>query len=157
MKVQWIHSISWAKIHLVEEDGFLTFVDFYDGQPIDETIRLHKSELIERAIGQLKEYFERKRTNFELPLKPKGSAFEQKVWQALLSIPYGETRCYEEIAIQIGNDKAVRAVGGANHRNPIGIIIPCHRVIGKNKKLVGYAGGLEKKQQLLDLEKGLLV
>jgi len=76
------------------------------------------------------------------------------VWKALQDIPYGETRSYQDIAMQIGNPKAVKAVGGANNKNPLGIVVPCHRVIGKNGKLVGYAGGLEKKDMLLELEKG---
>ena len=101
----------------------------------------------------MKHYQERKRKFFDLPLKVEGTAFQKKVWQALCSIPYGETRSYKEIAIQIGNERACRAVGMANNKNPIGILIPCHRVIGTNHKLVGYAGGLDKKAFLLKLEK----
>ena len=101
----------------------------------------------------MKHYQERKRKFFDLPLKVEGTAFQKKVWQALCSIPYGETRSYKEIAIQIGNERACRAVGMANNKNPIGILIPCHRVIGTNHKLVGYAGGLDKKEFLLKLEK----
>ena len=86
-------------------------------------------------------------------MKVEGTAFQKKVWQALCSIPYGETRSYKEIAIQIGNERACRAVGMANNKNPIGILIPCHRVIGTNHKLVSYAGGLDKKAFLLKLEK----
>jgi len=88
-----------------------------------------------------------------LPLAPAGTAFMQKVWNALLTIPYGETRSYKEIAIAVGNSKACRAVGMANNRNPISVVIPCHRVIGANGKLVGYGGGLDIKSYLLDLEK----
>ena len=84
---------------------------------------------------------------------PKGTEFQQKVWKALQEIPYGETRTYGEIAAAIGNPKAARAVGMANNKNPIGIIIPCHRVVGANGKLVGYAGGMEKKEFLLELER----
>ena len=86
-------------------------------------------------------------------MKVEGTAFQKKVWKALCSIAYGETRSYKEIAIQIGNERACRAVGMANNKNPIGILIPCHRVIGTNHKLVGYAGGLDKKAFLLKLEK----
>lgn len=111
-----------------------------------------KSELLDLAFLQLEEYLEGKRKNFSLPINPDGSEFQKKVWKELLKIPYGETRCYQEIAIGIGNEKASRAIGMANHNNPIAIMIPCHRVIGKNGALVGYAGGMERKVQLLELE-----
>lgn len=101
---------------------------------------------------QLNEYFAGQRQNFDLPLDFEGTEFQQKVWQALLSIPFGETRSYKDIAEQIGNVKAVRAVGAANGKNPISIIAPCHRVVGANGKLVGFAGGLENKDVLLKLE-----
>jgi methylated-DNA-[protein]-cysteine S-methyltransferase len=101
---------------------------------------------------QLNEYFEGKRQNFDLPLDFIGTDFQKQVWKALLNIPFGETRTYLEIAAQIGNAKAVRAVGAANGKNPISIIAPCHRVIGANGKLVGFAGGLENKKILLEIE-----
>ena len=101
---------------------------------------------------QLSEYFEGQRKIFDLPLDFEGTEFQQKVWQALLTIPFGETRSYKEIAEQIGNVKAVRAVGAANGKNPISIIAPCHRVVGANGKLVGFAGGLENKDILLKIE-----
>lgn len=110
-------------------------------------------KISENASIQIQEYLLGKRKAFNLPLEMEGTPFQRKVWQTLCSIPYGETRTYKEIAIQIGNEKACRAVGMANHKNPIGIIVPCHRVIGANKKLVGYAGGLDKKEFLLKLEK----
>lgn len=110
-------------------------------------------KISENASIQIQEYLLGKRKAFDLPLEMEGTPFQRKVWQTLCSIPYGETRTYKEIAIQIGNEKACRAVGMANHKNPIGIIVPCHRVIGANKKLVGYAGGLDKKEFLLKLEK----
>ena len=103
---------------------------------------------------QLEEYFAGQRRRFDLPLDFQGTDFQQQVWQALLTIPYGETRSYKDIALQIGNEKAVRAVGAANGRNPISIIAPCHRVIGSGGALVGFAGGLDKKQILLSLEQG---
>lgn len=103
---------------------------------------------------QLEEYFVGQRQRFDLPLDFQGTDFQQQVWQALLTIPYGETRSYKDIALQIGNEKAVRAVGAANGRNPISIIAPCHRVIGSGGALVGFAGGLDKKQILLSLEQG---
>ncbi len=109
--------------------------------------------LTQEVTNQLMEYFEGKRKVFNLPLSPIGTSFQQAVWEALCSIPYGETRSYGEIAKMIGNPKASRAVGMANNRNPISIIIPCHRVIGASGKLVGYGGGINKKIYLLDLEK----
>ncbi|EXJ12801.1 methylated-DNA--[protein]-cysteine S-methyltransferase [Nitrincola nitratireducens] len=105
------------------------------------------------TIKQLDEYFAGKRTSFTLPLAAKGTVFQQSVWQALCEIPYGETWSYQQIADAIGNPKAVRAVGLANGKNPISIIVPCHRVIGKSGKLTGYAGGLSRKASLLELEK----
>jgi methylated-DNA-[protein]-cysteine S-methyltransferase len=103
---------------------------------------------------QLEEYFEGKRTSFTVNLYPLGTEFQTKVWRALSEIPFGETRSYGEIAKRIGQTKAVRAVGAANRRNPISIIVPCHRVIGASGKLTGFAGGLKIKEQLLTLEVG---
>lgn len=111
-----------------------------------------ETALIKEAYLQIQEYLEQKRRKFTLPLLLKGTNFQMKVWQALRTIPYGETRSYEEIAKQIGNSKAARAVGMANHNNPILIVVPCHRVIGKNNKLVGFGAGLEVKQALLEIE-----
>lgn len=110
------------------------------------------SPLLDAAEAQLREYFAGARRTFDLPLAPHGTAFQQRVWAALRAIPYGETRTYGELAAAIGSPNASRAVGMANHRNPIPIIIPCHRVIGANGTLTGYAGGLEVKQKLLALE-----
>ena len=122
--------------------------------------RVRLAELIEdcqhpmllRVKQQLEQYFAGQRQQFDLPLDFQGTDFQQQVWQALLTIPYGEKRSYKDIAVQIGNEKAVRAVGAANGRNPISIIAPCHRVIGSSGALVGFAGGLDKKQILLSLE-----
>jgi methylated-DNA-[protein]-cysteine S-methyltransferase len=108
------------------------------------------------AMGQLDEYFAGARTEFELELDLIGTAFQRRVWAALLTIPYGETRSYGEIAEQIGSSGAFRAVGLANGHNPIGIIVPCHRVIGSNGSLTGYGGGLHRKRALLELEKSRL-
>jgi methylated-DNA-[protein]-cysteine S-methyltransferase len=105
------------------------------------------------AVEQLEEYFGGERREFELDLDPVGTAFQRRVWEALQTIPYGETRSYGQIAEQIGSPGAVRAVGLANGRNPIGIIVPCHRVIGANGSLTGYGGGLDRKRILLDLER----
>ena len=111
------------------------------------------SELSELAALQLTEYFAGKRKSFDLPFELEGTDFRKKVWAALAEIPYGETRSYKDVACAIGKPKACRAVGGANNKNPISIIIPCHRVIGADGSLVGYGGGLEKKTMLLDLER----
>lgn len=110
------------------------------------------SPLLDAAEAQLREYFAGARRTFDLPLAPHGTAFQQRVWTALRAIPYGETRTYGELAAAIGSPNASRAVGMANHRNPIPIIIPCHRVIGADGSLTGYAGGLETKRRLLALE-----
>lgn len=104
------------------------------------------------AKRQLTAFFAGRSTTFSLPLAPVGTAFQQRVWQALLAIPYGTTISYGELARRIGQPKASRAVGLANGRNPIGVIIPCHRVIGSNGKMVGYGGGLPRKESLLALE-----
>lgn len=111
-----------------------------------------RTAIMDKAFLEIKEYLEGKRKTFDVPLAPKGTAFQQKVWNALRTIPYGETRSYSEIAEMIGNPKACRAVGMANNKNPIIIMIPCHRVVGKNGSLAGYACGLEKKEYLLNLE-----
>jgi methylated-DNA-[protein]-cysteine S-methyltransferase len=105
-----------------------------------------------RTARQLQEYFAGTRSQFDLELDFVGTAFQKKVWQALLTIPFGQTRSYSEIAQQIGNPSAVRAVGAANGKNPISIVAPCHRVIGASGKLTGFAGGLEAKERLLTLE-----
>lgn len=109
-------------------------------------------KLLKKARKQAEEYFSGKRKNFDLPLSPQGTDFQKKVWVALTQIPFGKVTTYGKIAKQINNPKGVRAVGGAIGRNPIGIIIPCHRVIGKNGTLTGFASGLDRKQSLLELE-----
>lgn len=105
-------------------------------------------------IDQLNQYFQGERTRFDVPLDFQGTPFQISVWRELLSIPYGETRSYGEIARKLGKPGAARAVGKANHENPIAIVVPCHRVVGQNGALVGYAGGIHLKQELLALEKG---
>lgn len=108
--------------------------------------------ITEEACSQLSAYFAKTRHEFDLPIDVKGTEFQTSVWKALQSIPYGQTVSYLDIAKHIGNPKAVRAVGLANGKNPIAIVVPCHRVIGSNKTLTGYAGGLARKQFLLNLE-----
>ena len=119
-----------------------------------ELVENQQHPMLHQVKQQLQEYFAGQRQQFDLPIDFQGTAFQQQVWQALLQIPYGETRSYKQIAFQLGNEKAVRAVGAANGKNPISIIAPCHRVIGSGGALVGFAGGLDKKQILLSLEQG---
>lgn len=111
------------------------------------------SVLTEEAFKQLEEFFKKERKTFDLPLKIKGTPFQEKVWRALIEIPYGEMRTYGEIAEKIGCPKGARAVGSAVHNNPLWIVVPCHRVVGKDGKLTGYAGGLTMKEVLLKNEK----
>lgn len=109
-------------------------------------------KLCMKTVKELTEYFAGKRKEFDLPINAHGTEFQTKVWKALCDIPYGETRSYSDIAEAIGNSTAVRAVGGANNKNPISIVVPCHRVIGKNGTMVGYGGGLPMKEYLLNIE-----
>ncbi|BFT31889.1 methylated-DNA--[protein]-cysteine S-methyltransferase [Alteromonas sp. D210916BOD_24] len=125
----------------------VTAIGFVD--TIDEA---SPSALTQEACAQLTAYFDRKLRQFDLPLAAQGTAFQLKVWHALQQIGYGQTASYLDVATAIGNPKSVRAVGSANGRNPIAIVVPCHRIIGSNRTLTGYAGGLERKQFLLNLE-----
>jgi methylated-DNA-[protein]-cysteine S-methyltransferase len=133
-----------------EENGKICRVCFGNSNSFNYTIK--ETPLLKKAAAQLREYFGGKRTEFDLPLFYNGTEFQRKVWQALIEIPFGETRSYKEIAEAVGSPRACRAVGMANHRNPLAIFIPCHRVVEHNGGLGGYAGGLEMKQYLLDLE-----
>ncbi len=138
---------------VIAEDGrAVTAVLF--GMDALSQYEVEETPLIRRAKEQLDAYFAGKRKAFDLPLAPRGTAFQQAVWGALREIPYGETRTYGQIAARIGMPGAGRAVGQANHRNPISIMIPCHRVIGTGGRLTGYGGGLEVKEKLLALEHG---
>jgi methylated-DNA-[protein]-cysteine S-methyltransferase len=129
------------------DDGALTGIGFAgDDEPATHDPRF------DDAATQLREYFAGERAAFDLELRPSGNAFEQRVWDELLTIPYGQTTSYAEIARRIGRAGAARAVGRANARNPIAIVVPCHRVIGSDGSLTGYAGGLECKRSLLALE-----
>ncbi|PTO78195.1 methylated-DNA--[protein]-cysteine S-methyltransferase [Vibrio splendidus] len=118
----------------------------------EELMTSNPDELCQLATKQLDEYFAGKRTSFDLPLQPKGTDFQLKAWVALTTIPYGETISYGEQAKRMDNPKAVRAVGGANGKNPFSIVVPCHRVIGANGTLTGYTGGMNRKEWLLDFE-----
>ena len=139
---------------LVEKEETLKEIRF--GGEIHQGEEEMETPFLRRAAGELREYFQGTRREFSIPMAPEGTEFQKKVWKALTAIPYGETRSYGEIAKIVGNDKASRAVGMANHNNPIPILIPCHRVIGKSGKLTGYAGGLDKKTALLELERSVL-
>ncbi|MGI6141365.1 MAG: methylated-DNA--[protein]-cysteine S-methyltransferase [Caldicoprobacterales bacterium] len=141
-----------GRLGIVENSHAITEV-FFAEEGCHMDIRPAETKLLKEAGRQLQEYFNCKRKVFDLPLEPEGTPFQLKVWKALQDIPYGETRSYKDIATAVGNYKAGRAVGMANNRNPIAIIIPCHRVIGSNGKLVGYGGGLHIKEYLLGLEK----
>lgn len=151
MKSMFYYEKVIGRIVIGEDNGEITDVFFGDITSCDD-IELKETALIKEAAKQLDEYFDGERKKFNLPISIKGTAFQQTVWEALRTIPYGETRSYKDIAAQIGKFKACRAVGMANNRNSIAIIIPCHRVIGSKGELVGYGGGLNIKEQLLRLE-----
>lgn len=139
---------------LTAEDGVLSGVHL-ENRPVD--LGLRQDEGFDEAIRQFGEYFAGERTTFELPTIAQGNNMQRRVWQALIEIPYGETRSYGQIAEQLGLRHVVRAVGAAIGQNPLLVVVPCHRVIGADGKLTGYAGGLERKRQLLDLESPALV
>lgn len=138
-------------LEITADENAVTGLYFADsnGKRDDE----NTGNILKDCLAQLTEYFAGKRTVFDINVNPAGTPFQKSVWNELLKIPYGETVSYGEIAERIGNPKSVRAVGLANGSNPVSIIIPCHRVIGKNGSLVGYGGGIENKRFLLELEK----
>ncbi|ELC8443235.1 methylated-DNA--[protein]-cysteine S-methyltransferase [Clostridium perfringens] len=138
-------------LEIVESDGFIVEINFVqEANCLEDS----SSEEIKKCKKELEEYFEGKRTDFTVKINfAKGTDFQKSVWNALKKIPYGKTVSYKDIAEEIGNPKGFRAVGGANNKNPIAIIVPCHRVIGKNGSLTGYADGLSKKEYLLDIER----
>lgn len=137
---------------LIEEDGFLTNIYFDRDIFSLENIEKKDTTVLNETCLQLNEYFDKKREKFDILLKPKGTLFQCKVWKELLNIKYGELKTYKDIAELIKCPKGYRAVGLANNKNPIPIIIPCHRVIGTNKKLVGYSSGIDIKKYLILLE-----
>lgn len=139
-----------GELTIVCNNTFITAIKF--GHPQISNAINKRTILTDKAFEEITEYLSCQRYTFDLPLQPIGTEFQLKVWEQLLLIPYGETRCYTDIANAIGNPNAIRAVGMANNRNPIVIMIPCHRVIGKSGKLVGYAGGLKIKEKLLNIE-----
>ena len=129
----------------------ITFVDKSDVQK-ESGEHIRGNAITQEGCDQLTAYFNKRLSSFDLPLNAMGTDFQKRVWQALLEVPYGQTASYADIATAIENPKSVRAVGMANGRNPVAIVVPCHRIIGSNKTLTGYAGGLERKQYLLNLE-----
>ena len=147
----WIYNGK-LKLILSESQGRLCKVSFAEPDVWSDEKQLEFSPLMAVVCRQLDEYFSGARKEFDIPLLLHGSPFQLKVWKALQAIPYGEVVTYKDIANSIGNPKAVRAVGMANHCNPIAVIVPCHRVVGVGGKLVGYAGGVDIKRYLLNLE-----
>jgi len=144
---------------LVAQDGAIVglYMDLQRHRPDEDQFgepdrRGRQAEPFQTAADQLDAYFAGRRTTFTISLEPQGTAFQKRVWAALQEIPYGETESYGQLAERIGSPGAARAVGLANGKNPIGIVIPCHRVVGSNGSLTGYGGGLDRKKQLLDLE-----
>ncbi len=156
LKYKIVHSPV-GSLKIVVKDDILMAVLWDNENPnrvrLPQMIEEPKNSLILETEKQLNEYFSKKRKKFDLPLESIGTPFQMRVWQLLQQIPYGTTQSYKEIAIKMDNPLAVRAVGTANARNPISIIVPCHRVIASNGNLAGFAGGLDRKKVLLDLEK----
>lgn len=150
MKYYYSYQTRICQLWICEEDHFITKVSFRkpEGSYIEK-----ETSLIREAARQIDEYMDGERTSFNLPLNPQGTPYQKAVWNTLQKVCFGETRTYKQIAEDIGNPLSCRAVGLANNKNPIAIIIPCHRIIGSNGKLTGYAGGLDVKEKLLTLER----
>ncbi len=141
-------------LRLFADDEALVTVEFPGGAGPQAAARSASGHpVLDRALRQLREYFEGQRTTFHLPLRAAGTPFQRQVWAALSGIPYGETRSYADIAAEVGRPRAVRAVGAANGRNPLPIVVPCHRVVGSNGSLTGFGGGLPTKAWLLRHER----
>lgn len=145
-----------GKLKLVASDEGLVAVLWQNDRPsrvrVGELVEDNRHPILLKAERQLREYFDGKRKEFEIPLDMRGTTFQKNVWEALLAIPFGETRSYGQLAKQLGNPNATRAVGAANGRNPLSIIVPCHRVIGSTGNLTGFGGGITTKEHLLNLE-----
>lgn len=150
MNYQYLHTPI-GTLRLVSNGAQLIRIEF-ENQHSEDGHREASNAVLVDCAEQLTDYFAGRRQHFDLPLAARGTAFQQSVWNALADIPYGELRSYRDIARSIGNPAAVRAVGAANGRNPLPIVVPCHRVIGSNGSLTGFAGGLEAKTFLLELE-----
>lgn len=143
-----------GEIGIAENGNGITNIYTKEKLNLEEDVEIRETKLIKEALNQLNEYLSGSRKSFSIPLELEGTEFQNKVWSELINIPYGQKVTYKGIAEKIGNPKAARAVGLANNKNPILIMIPCHRVIGKSGNLVGYAGGLKMKEKLLDIEGG---
>jgi methylated-DNA-[protein]-cysteine S-methyltransferase len=138
-------------VEIVSDENYILSLSFVDNAT--ENNLDNAPEILQSALQQVEEYFQGKRSVFDVKLKAEGTEFQQKVWQRLVEVPYGNTAGYGEIAVAVGNSKACRAVGGANNKNKIAIMIPCHRIVGADGSLTGYAGGLWRKEWLLKHEK----
>ena len=134
--------------HITGDENGITEISISDEGIASDEI----PQVLQEAVSQLKDYFDKKRTSFDFKINPKGTEFQQRVWQELLNIPYGKTVSYIELSKKLGDVKAIRAVASANRRNPLWIVVPCHRVIGSDGSLTGYAGGIWRKQWLLEHE-----
>ena len=152
MTTYWTTTDSPVGPLLLTSDGRALTRVLFDADP-EPAWSTQPCELLDRAVEQLREYFAGERTEFDLPLAPDGTPFQRRVWEALRTIPYAETISYRQLATRVGNPSASRAVGLANGRNPISLVVPCHRVIGADGSLTGYGGGLDRKRTLLDLER----
>lgn len=151
MKNIFFYDTAAGKLAIADNGSEITNIEIA-GDADSYNANIEETYVIKNAMKQLNEYFNGKRKEFDIPLNPSGTEFQKKVWKVLCDIPYGEVRSYKQVAEAAGNPKAYRAVGGANNKNPIIIVIPCHRVIGTNGSLVGYGGGLHVKEMLLLLE-----
>lgn len=152
MKNCYSYQTKLGELYIISEGDDIVGVKFSSPSRLCDGGVRKETPAIREAYRQLSEYLEGRRKVFDFPLKPSGTEFQMKVWEALQTIPYGQRWSYKRIAEAVGNPKASRAVGMANNRNPIAVVVPCHRVVGANGKLVGYAGGLDKKELLLELE-----
>jgi methylated-DNA-[protein]-cysteine S-methyltransferase len=152
VKYRFSYQTPIGRIGIAEERQKITNL-WLPGEPGPEHVEENETPVLAEAFQQLSQYLNGERKEFTVPLAPSGTPFQMKVWDCLRTIPYGQTRSYGKVASLIGSPKAARAVGMANNRNPIAVFVPCHRVIGSNGKLVGYAGGLDLKERLLEIEK----
>ncbi len=148
MTEAYIHTPLGITLIKGDENGVAAILVYDSEIPVSPVV----PDVLQPAVNQLMEYFEGKRTTFDFKLNPHGTDFQKKVWQALLKIPFGKTMSYQELSIKLGDVKAIRAVASANGKNPLWIVVPCHRVIGSDGSLTGYAGGLWRKKWLLEHE-----
>lgn len=150
MKYYYSYPTPVGTLYITQNGGFISRITF---SPESKNATYEETPLLKKVSAQFEEYFKGKRKIFDFPLKPEGTPFQQKIWELLKEIPYGKCCTYKQLAEASGNAKACRAVGMANKKNPLMIVVPCHRVIGTNGTLTGYASGLDVKKQLLKIEK----